>query len=136
MTAGAVGVPVTHALGYRDSTTNSPVTNEWPVYREPARWTYADTASRTGATGMVASDVGQLAYQTDSQTYWRLQSAAPTWTQDTSNGLIVKGTMSCAVTDISTAAMPNTYKSVFTITYTYLNRTYTASMTAIRTSDI
>ncbi len=54
-----------------------------------------------GATGFVATDLGQLAYQSDTQTYWRLQTTAPTWSQDTSGGIIVKGTMTCTVTDIS-----------------------------------
>ena len=140
--AGAVGVPVTHIIYYKDPTTAATVlpSNEWPVYREPARWTYADAAARTGATGFVATDVGQLAYQKDTQIYYRLQTTAPTWTQDNTNGLIVKGAMTCTVTDISVIttppSMPNTYKAVFTVTYTYLNRTYSSSMTAIRASDI
>lgn len=123
-------------LGYKDSTANVPVSTEWPVYREPARWRYDNAADRTGASGFITSDIGQLAYQTDSQTYWRLDSTAPSWTQDTTNGLIVKGTMTTLVSDISTVAMPNTYKALFTVTYTYLSRTYSLSMSAIRTSDI
>jgi Tfp pilus assembly protein PilV len=143
--AGAAGVPVTHIIYYKDPTTAVTVqpSNEWPVYREPARWTYADAAARTGATGFVASDVGQLAYQKDTKIYYRLQTTAPTWTQDNTNGLIVKGAMTCTVTDISITttppsipSMPNTYKAVFTVTYTYLNRTYSSSMAAIRASDI
>ena len=144
MTAGSLGVPVTHTIYYKDPSTpdTTQPTTDWPVYREPARWTYADDAARTGASGFVLSDVGQLAYQTDTQTYYRLQSTSPTWTQDGTNGLIVKGTMSCRVTDISdttsTPPSPNMYRyqAVFTLTYTYLNRTYSLSMTAIRASDI
>jgi prepilin-type N-terminal cleavage/methylation domain-containing protein len=49
--------------------------------------------------------------------------------------LVVNGTLSETVTDLS-ATLPNTYQATFTITYTYLNRTYTFSMSAIRTSDI
>jgi hypothetical protein len=67
--------------------------------------------------------------------------------QDTSGGIIVKGTMTSVVTDISTAAMPNTYKAVFTIAYQFMGRgpiwsaarnrwEYQLSMTAIRSSDI
>jgi type II secretory pathway pseudopilin PulG len=150
MTAGAVGVAVTHTLAYRDPTTNvvSTQADPWPVYREPARWVYADAATRTGATGFTASDVDQLAYQNDTQTYWRLQTIAPSWVQDTTGGIIVKGTMTTTVTDISTAAMPNTFKAVFTIGYQYLGKgptwsgaprnrwEYQQSMTVIRTSDI
>jgi type II secretory pathway pseudopilin PulG len=142
MTAGAPGVPVTHTIAYKDPTINGPSTNEWPVYREPAHWTYADAAARAAASGFVNSDIGQLAYERDSQTYYRLQTTAPVWTQDDTHGLIVKGTMICTVTDISTPAMPNTYKAVFTITYQYLNHNgitfpfYSLSMTAIRSSDI
>lgn len=139
----------THTITYKDPATGvvSAQPDPWPVYREPARWTYADAAARTGATGLVASDIGQLAYQSDNRTFWRLQTAAPTWTQDTTGGMIVTGTMTCVVTDISTAAMPNTYKAVFTITYKYLSHdgvshngftfpSYSLSMTAIRSSDI
>jgi type II secretory pathway pseudopilin PulG len=49
--------------------------------------------------------------------------------------LVVNGTLTETVTDLS-ASLPNTYQAVFTITYTYRNRTYTYSMTTIRTSDI
>jgi len=139
----------THTIAYKDPVTGVVNTqpDPWPVYREPARWNYPDAATRTGATGFAASDVGQLAYQSDNQTFWRLQSTAPTWYQDTSGGIIVKGTMTCTVTDISTASMPNTYKAVFTITYKYLNHDgvshngvtlppYSQSMVAIRSSDI
>lgn len=132
----AAGVPVT--IYYKDPTAPSTVvpSNEWPVYREPARWNYTNAAARTGASGFVLSDLGQLAYQQDTKVYYRLASTAPTWTQDDTNGLIVKGTMSWTVTDISTASMPNTYKGVFTVTYTYLSRAYSLSLSAIRTSDI
>jgi prepilin-type N-terminal cleavage/methylation domain-containing protein len=149
MTAGAVGVPVTHTVAYRDPTTGvvSTQTDPWPVYREPARWTYPDAAARTGASGFAASDVGLLAYQSDTQTHWRLQTVAPTWVQDTAGGIIVKGTMTTTVTDISTAAMPNTYKAVFTIGYQYMGKgpiwnatrnrwEYQQSVTVIRASDI
>ena len=139
----------THTIAYKDPSTGV-VTNQpdpWPVYREPARWTYANAAARTGATGLVASDVGQLAYQSDTQTYWRLRTTAPAWVADTTGGIIVKGTITSVVTDISTASMPNTYRAVFTIGYQYLGRgpiwnaarnrwEYQLSMTAIRSSDI
>jgi type II secretory pathway pseudopilin PulG len=56
--------------------------------------------------------------------------------------VVVKGTLTIAVTDVSATTAPNTFMAVVTITYDYLNRTqaggnpYTFSMTAIRTSDI
>ena len=151
MTAGAPGVPVTHTLAYKDPSTGvvSTQTDPWPVYREPSRWTYADAAARTGATGFIASDVGQLAYQSSDQTHWRLQSTAPSWIQDTSGGIIVRGTMTSTVTDISPTpgSPPILYRAVFTIGYQYMGRgpiwnaarnrwEYQMSMTAVRTSDI
>lgn len=152
MSAGPVGTPVTHTLVYKDPSTGlvSTQTDPWPVYREPARWTYADASALSAASGFAASDVGQLAYQSDNQTYWRLQTPAPTWAQDTSGGIIVKGTMTATVTDISDlASTPKIYmyKAVFTIGYQYMGRgptwstarnrwEYQLSMTAIRSSDI
>ena len=64
--------------------------------------------------------------------------------KDPSTGMtvVVTGTLTTTVTDISTASMPNTYMAVVTITYSYLNHDgvhqpkYSFSMTAIRTSDI
>src|ERR1700736_3980070 len=57
--------------------------------------------------------------------------------KDASNNvvLVVNGTLSETVTDLS-STLPNTYQATFTITYTYLNRNYTFSMSTIRTSDI
>src|ERR1700730_14119592 len=94
----------THLIGYKESTNGQVIDycqpslpadqqDTWPVYREPARWKYANAAARTGASGFVASDTGQLAFQIDNQTLWRLQTTAPTWTADLSGGIIVKGTM-------------------------------------------
>ena len=64
--------------------------------------------------------------------------------KDPSTGttVVVKGTLTIQVTNISTTAMPNTYQAVVTIRYDYLNHTqangnpYTFSMSAIRASDI
>jgi type II secretory pathway pseudopilin PulG len=62
---------------------------------------------------------------------------------DASNNviLVVNGTLTETVADISAAANPSsspppTYQATFTLTYTYLNRTYTYSVSTIRTSDI
>jgi prepilin-type N-terminal cleavage/methylation domain-containing protein len=141
----------THTLNYKDPTTNlvSAQADPWPVYREPASWTYANAAARTSATGFVAADVGQLAYESDTQTYWRLIATTPSWTADTTGGIIVKGTMTVTVTDISPTpgSAPYIYQAVFTIGYQYLGRgptwnvsrnrwEYQLSMVAVRTSDI
>jgi prepilin-type N-terminal cleavage/methylation domain-containing protein len=145
MSAGAVGVPVTHTIAYKDPSTGlvSTQPDPWPVYREPSRWTYLDAAARTGATGFVGSDVGQLAYESTTQTYWRLTSTTPSWASDTTGGIIVKGTMTCTVTKLSTT--PPIFGAVFKIGYQYLGRgpiwngtrwEYQLSMPAIRTSDI
>ena len=56
--------------------------------------------------------------------------------------VVVKGTLTVAVTDVSATTAPNTYMAVVTITYNYLNHDgihqplYSFSMTTIRTSDI
>ncbi len=57
--------------------------------------------------------------------------------RDASNSvvLVVNGTLTVTVTDLS-GSLPNTYQAVFTLTYTYLNRNYSYSMSTIRTSDI
>jgi prepilin-type N-terminal cleavage/methylation domain-containing protein len=49
--------------------------------------------------------------------------------------LVVNGQLTETVTDLS-ATLPNTYQAVFTVTYTYLNRNYSFSVSTIRTSDI
>ena len=63
--------------------------------------------------------------------------------QDPNTGVIVSGTMTTTVTDISSTytngstTFPLTmYRAVVTINYTYLNRNYSFSMSTIRTSDI
>ena len=63
--------------------------------------------------------------------------------QDPKTGVIVSGTMTTTVTDISSTytngsvTFPMTmYKAVVTVNYTYLNRSYSFSMSTIRTSDI
>src|SRR6202030_2353664 len=63
--------------------------------------------------------------------------------QDPKTGVIVTGTMTTAVTDISSTytngsvTFPMTmYKAVVTVNYTYLNRNHSFSMSTIRTSDI
>lgn len=65
--------------------------------------------------------------------------------QDPATGVVVSGTMTVDVADNSSAAsypaiiaaLPaNTFQFRVTITYTYLSKTSTFSMTTIRTSDI
>jgi type II secretory pathway pseudopilin PulG len=55
--------------------------------------------------------------------------------QDPNSGVIVTGTMTVVVTDIS-ATIANTYRFQVTINYTYLSRNYSLSTSTIRTSDI
>ena len=62
--------------------------------------------------------------------------------QDSSTGVVVTGTLTTTVTDISSTytqaglTFPlTTYQAVVTLTYTYLNRNYSFSMSTIRTSD-
>jgi type II secretory pathway pseudopilin PulG len=63
--------------------------------------------------------------------------------QDPHTGVIVVGTMTTTVSDISSTytsgstTFPMTmYQAAVTISYTYLNRNYSFSMSTIRTSDI
>src|ERR1700693_5259070 len=63
--------------------------------------------------------------------------------QDPKTGVIVTGTMTTTVTDVSSTysngsvTFPLTmYQAVVTLTYTYLNRNYSFTMSTIRTSDI
>jgi type II secretory pathway pseudopilin PulG len=63
--------------------------------------------------------------------------------QDPNTGVVVSGTMTTTVSDISSTytqgsqTFPLTmYQAVVTVTYTYLNRNYSFSMSTIRTSDI
>lgn len=45
-----------------------------------ANWTYASAGARTGAVGLVAADVGKVAWQTDDDTFWVLTDDSPvTW---------------------------------------------------------
>ena len=44
-------------------------------------WQYSDSTTRAAAVGLVAADVGKIAYQLDNLTYWRLTSTTPTWEQ-------------------------------------------------------
>jgi prepilin-type N-terminal cleavage/methylation domain-containing protein len=53
--------------------------------------------------------------------------------------LVVNGTLSVTVTDLNfagTTPSSGPFQAVFTLTYTYLNRNYTYSVSTIRTSDI
>lgn len=57
--------------------------------------------------------------------------------KDTVNNtvVVVNGQLSVQVTNLS-ATIPNTYQATFKITYTYLNRNYSFTMSSVRTSDI
>ena len=63
--------------------------------------------------------------------------------QDPTTGVIVSGTMTTTVTDISSVYSSGSssfsliqYKAVVTVNYKYLNRDYSFSMSTIRASDI
>ena len=63
--------------------------------------------------------------------------------QDPKTGVVVSGTMTTTVTDISSTYNSGStifplimYKAVVTVSYTYLNRNYSFSMSTIRSSDI
>ena len=47
--------------------------------RPLAHWTYATAAARTGDTGFFNQDIGKIAYQTDTNTYWVLTATTPAW---------------------------------------------------------
>lgn len=40
-------------------------------------WIYADAAARNGASGFITSDVGRIAFQTDTAQYFRLKTTSP-----------------------------------------------------------
>lgn len=130
-------------LGYYDPMTGT-VLSTWPIYMEPPRWTYANAGARTGASGFKPIDVGQLAYQSDAKTYWRLQSTAPTWIQDTSAGIPISATVKETVTALTSSFATTTngsattayHQAVFTITFSYLGHSYALSMSTIRASDL
>lgn len=42
---------------------------------------YADAAARTGAIGFVTADLGKVARQLDTGTFWLLTATTPTWVQ-------------------------------------------------------
>lgn len=47
----------------------------------PYAFSYADAATRTGATGLTSGDVGKLARQTDDDSLWMLTATTPTWVE-------------------------------------------------------
>ena len=59
--------------------------------------------------------------------------------KEPNTGVIVGGTMTTTITDISTTYNGNTipmYRASVVLVYTYLGKTYTVAMDTIRTSDI
>jgi hypothetical protein len=42
-------------------------------------WVYATAAARTAATGFVATDLGKVAYQVDTQAFYALTATTPAW---------------------------------------------------------
>jgi hypothetical protein len=85
---------------------------------------------------------GTLQIPPELQLGTQTQNSVPIY-QDPKTGVIVAGVMTTTVSDISSTMSNGTttfpliaYKAVVSITYTYLNRNYSFSMTTIRTSDI
>lgn len=81
-----------------------------------ANWHYADATARTGATGILASDVGKWAKQLSDGSYWELTDDSPlTWEQRTgvavSSGSPFELVIACA--DESTALTTGTAKVTF-----------------------
>ena len=59
--------------------------------------------------------------------------------KEPTTGIVVPGTMTTKVTDVSTSYFGVTmymYQATVTVTYTYLNRSYSFSMSTVRCSDI
>jgi len=59
--------------------------------------------------------------------------------KDPDNGVVVSGTITTAISDVSQSYNSNTipmYQAVVTVTYRYLNRTYTTTASTLRVSDI
>lgn len=72
----------------------------------------------------------------------KTQNSIPIY-QDPNTGVIVTGTMTTTVTDVSSTYTSGSttfplimYQAVVTVNYTYLNRNYSFSMSTIRSSDI
>jgi len=63
---------------YTPTSPNLPAADTVCVPTKPA-WAYGTAAARTAATGLVAADVGKIAYQVDTQAYYTLTATTPTW---------------------------------------------------------
>ena len=57
----------------------SPLHSQQTANHRLESWVYADAATREAATGFAAADLGQIAYQADTGSYWRLTAVTPTW---------------------------------------------------------
>lgn len=70
-------------------------------------YTFADAAARAAGSGytFAAADLGKIAYQTDTGSYWRLTATAPTWVQMGGPGL--SGVPSGAAGGDLTGTYPN-----------------------------
>jgi prepilin-type N-terminal cleavage/methylation domain-containing protein len=136
-------------------TSNTPIVtptnadNSITIYAEPANWTYANAAARTGATGFVAGDIGEIAYQSDNGTYWRLTATTPTWVSDNSL-LVIKSNLPTdtpagfirTVTDLALNQTTNGVTQSLnarslrvTLNYTFKGKAYTVTLNTIRVSD-
>lgn len=59
----------------------------------------------------------------------------PIYREDATGNPSVTGTLTIKITQLNAALAPNTYQEVVTLSYNYLNRAYSVSMTSIRASD-
>jgi hypothetical protein len=119
------------------------------LYFEPGTWTYPNAAARTGATGFVAGDIGKIAYQSDTSTFWRLTATTPTWVSDSSS-LIIKsnlptGTPPGFVRTVADLGLSQTTNGVttslyarrlsVTINYKFKGKPYSVALNSVRVSD-
>lgn len=118
------------------------------IYADPATWIYPNTAARTGATGFVASDIGKIAYQSDTATYWQLTAVTPVWISDSS--LLIKSNLPTdtppgflrTVADLGLSQTSGGFTDSLdarrlsvTINYLFKGTLYTVALSTVRTSD-
>jgi type II secretory pathway pseudopilin PulG len=125
---------------YQSMSPFNPQKGQIPTYTESSNNPYNlptyDMTVGTHTIGYVYKDASNV---TRVNNEWPVYQYKDPNTQAT---IVVKGTLTITVADVSAATAPNTYMAVVTVKYDYLNHTrannnpYTFSMTTIRTSDI
>jgi type II secretory pathway pseudopilin PulG len=137
---GAYTVVMNQIDLYQSMSPFNPQRGQIPTYTESNNNPYSlptyDMTVGTHTIGYVYKDATSV---TRVNNEWPVYQYKDPNTQAT---IVVKGTLTITVTDVSAATAPNTYMAVVTVKYDYLNHTrannnpYTFSMTTIRTSDI